>query len=121
MWHPETGRIGKIVVKLAQGHAAYELYPLLDEPTHVDFRPLGCLSDADRNAFETPSLGGNQPSPEIGTRAFLRIWVGLGNVCENSDWVVVQPGRYRYAVNETGSVTVRMVLSEYLACTVAWG
>lgn len=37
----------------------------------------------------------------------------------SEDWIVVQPGRYRYSVESDGSM-VRMVLSEYLGCHVAW-
>ena len=37
------------------------------------------------------------------------------------DWIVVQQGRYRYAVAETGGVLILMVLSEYLACEAAAG
>jgi hypothetical protein len=35
-------------------------------------------------------------------------------------WIVVQPGRYRYLAYVDSAVTVRMVLSEYLACEVVW-
>jgi hypothetical protein len=44
----------------------------------------------------------------VGEEAFL-----------DNDWQDVQPGRYRYLVMEAPT-TVRMVLSEYLACEVVW-
>jgi hypothetical protein len=28
------------------------------------------------------------------------------------DWIIVQPDRYRYAVKESGGISVRIVLSE---------
>ena len=38
------------------------------------------------------------------------------------EWVEVQPGRYSYlAFDGDGGITVRIVLSEYLACEVVWG
>lgn len=36
------------------------------------------------------------------------------------EWIVVQPGRYRYVAFVDDTVVVRMVLSEYLACEVIW-
>lgn len=121
VWQPEMDRVYKIIVKLARGHAAYELYPLLDEPSRVDFRPLLTMSDTERSVFESSPLDTPQLWPEIGTRAFLRTLAAFERVNKNVDWILVQPGRYRYLVNETGGVLVRMVLSEYLACMVAWG
>lgn len=120
LWEPEVGRIRNVVMKLARGHVAYELYPKLEEPTIVSFAPLQILSDEERSAFE--QLGGELDLwPEIGSRAFLR---ALGKSPDrfpiSGGWVVVQPNRYRYAVAETGGVLVRMVLSEYLACWVVW-
>jgi len=120
VWQPEMNRVYKIIVKLARGHAAYELYPLLHKPSRVDFRPLLTMSDTERSVFESSPLGTPQLWPEIGTRAFLRTLAAFGNVYEDGDWIVVQPNRYRYTVSETDGVMVRMVLSEYLACMVTW-
>jgi hypothetical protein len=121
VWKPETGRVRKIIEKLARGHAAYELYPKLEEPVHVAFGPLSALSEQERETFERVTSGELQPWPEIGSRAFLRAWGKKPDQFRHlGDWIVVQPGRYRYAVVETGGVLVRIVLSEYLACEVVW-
>lgn len=40
IWEPEAGRVRNVVLKLARGHAAYELYPKLEEPTVVSFAPM---------------------------------------------------------------------------------
>ncbi len=121
IWEPEAGRVRNVVLKLARGHAAYELYPKLEEPTVVCFAPLQILSDGEISAFEQLADGNLDLWPEIGSRAFLRAsGESPDRLPLSGDWIVVQPDRYRYAVAETGGVIVRMVLSEYLACEVAW-
>lgn len=123
LWQPEADRVRKIILKLARGHVAYELYPIFEEPFEVILAPLPVLSKEEQAAF---ALGGMTTGklglwPEIGSRAFSR---ALGkkpdHLDQQGEWLVVQPDRYRYAVVETGGVLVRMVLSEYLACAVYW-
>jgi hypothetical protein len=121
LWEPEADRVRNVVLKLARGHAAYELYPKLEEPTTVRFAPLPVLSDEGRSSFDQITAAKIDLWPEIRSRAFLRAFGKSPDRLPVSDgWVVVQPGRYRYAVAETGGVLVRMVLSEYLACEVVW-
>jgi hypothetical protein len=122
IWAPENDRVWNIVVKLARGHAAFELsLPQLDEPEEVVFRPLPVMSDEERAAFENEGGGELQGWPEIGSRAFLRACGAFP--CEDQDgpWIVVQPRRYRYSVDESDGVLVCMVLADYLACYVRWG
>lgn len=53
LWEPEKSRIEKIIVKLAKGHAAYELsLPQTEAPTQISFYPIDLLSEVDRNNFE---------------------------------------------------------------------
>jgi len=117
VWDPDIQRVERVVLKLARGHALYELgSPYLEAPETVSYIPLIAMNAADREQFESgPKLWG---WPEIGSRAFLRA-AGVEPYAGRADnWVSVQDGRYRYAV-EDGD-WVRIVLSEYLACTVAW-
>jgi hypothetical protein len=121
LWEPEADRIQNVVLKLARGHAAYELYPKLEEPTAVGVAPLPVLSDEVRSSFERIAADKIDLWPEIGSRAFLRAFGKSPDRLPVSEgWVVVQPDRYRYAVAETGGVLVRIVLSEYLACEIVW-
>jgi len=123
IWQPENNRVRRIMSKLARGHAAYELFPQLEEPAAVEFAPLIAMSEDERAAFERGALvfGGPQLWPEIGSRAFFRACGVPPDPHPRLDgWIVVQPGRYRYAVAETGGVMVKLVLSEYLACEVVW-
>jgi len=121
LWEPEADRVRNVVLKLARGHIAYELYPKFEEPIEISFAPPQVLSEEERSAFEQLSSGKLDLWPEIGSRAFLRAFGKSPDRFEQSgDWIVVQPGRYRYAVAEKRGVLVRMVLSEYLACEVVW-
>lgn len=114
----ELGRVRNVAVKLGQGHAAYELSePQLGEPTHQGIAPLLSLTPEHRHAFET--IGASSIWPEVGSRAFQRAvedWAGE----PGESWIVVQPGRYRYAAYLADGVVVKVVLSEYLAIEVRW-
>jgi hypothetical protein len=111
----EHERIRRVVVKLARGHAAFELSEVVDEePDHVSFEPLHLMSTEVRQDFETP------PSfpvwPEVGSRAMQR----LAGVGDDSGWLHVQAGRYRYAAAAAGLIVVRIAVADYLACEVIW-
>jgi hypothetical protein len=109
----EESRVRNVVLKLARGHAAYELgEPQQDEPDLIEFTPLPSISGDRRVCFESvPVFAG---WPEVGSRAMQRIAAG------EHGWIVVQEGRYRFVAAAGGSVIVRIVLSEYLACEVMW-
>jgi len=114
-------RIQRIVSKLAKGHVAYELHAAVDEPDEVAWAPLPTLSGKQLQSFEDIISIKLECVPEIGSRAFLRAFgKAPDQFGQENGWVVVQPGRYRYVVIENGGITVRFVLSEYLACEVRW-
>jgi hypothetical protein len=118
IWQPDLARVRNVIVKLARGHAAYERSePRFEDPANVAVVPLLTLTTEQRQAFETPPE--EHGWPELGSRAFLRTVVVGWDAYLEDGWQVVQPGRYRYLVAE-GPTTVRMVLSEYLACEVVW-
>ena len=122
LWQPEIDRVRKIAAKLARGHAAYEIYPKLEEPDKIAFAPLLTISDHGRATFENSTSGRLEGWPEIGSRSFLRAYGKKPDQFKQmGNWIVVQPDRYRYAVVEAaGGMLVRIVLSEYLACEVTW-
>ena len=120
-WLPDNDRVRNVVLKLARGHAAYELsLPQLDEPEEVTFGPFLGMSESDRADFENAGLGQLRGWPEIGSRAFLRACGASPSQNPEGPWIVVQPGRYRYSVDEPGGIVVRIVLADYLACRVRW-
>jgi hypothetical protein len=116
----EQDRVNNVVLKLARGHAAFELSePQYDSPRHISCVPLMSLGEDARQSFETPPPSPLSIWPEIGSRAMQRLLVADGQA-ENSDWLDVQPGSYRYFALAEGPVLVRIVVSEYLACEVLW-
>jgi hypothetical protein len=120
LWQPEMDRVRNVVAKLARGHVAYEMYPPSEEPEEVVVTPLCLLSAEQRDAFEQGESGGARLWPEIGSRAFMRACGIPPDPHEVDGWMVIQPGRYRYVVDVDSRLSVRVVLSEYLACFVRW-
>jgi hypothetical protein len=118
----EAERIKRVVLKLARGHAAYELSEQrCGEPSHFMATPLHTLSSEARSHFE--ELPSPSAWPEVGTRAMQRMASSMGTATAiYSDWIEVQEGQYRYfAFAEGAPVLVRIVVGEYLACEVIWG
>ncbi|MFH1717063.1 MAG: hypothetical protein ABIF19_06910 [Planctomycetota bacterium] len=121
IWEPEIKPVRTVILKLARGHAAYELgLPLLKEPKEISFAPLAVISDEERAAFELPSSSSVKLWPEVASRALKR---AVNNSLSEGQygWFTLQPNRYRYLVDQTKGLDIRMVLSEYLACRVVWG
>lgn len=120
LWEIDVERVGAVILKLARGHIAYELsLPKLEEPDSVSFVPFALMSKEQRSRFEFPDNGAPVLWPEIGSRAFIRAATQFGSPL-SSEWIVVQPDRYRYLVSQADGDFVQMVLSEYLACHVVW-
>lgn len=115
---PEAHRVKNVILKLARGHALFELNdPQLLEPANFIYHPLASLSDEDRIRFECPPY--SNLFPEVGSRAMQR-GINIANPCFSSEWVIVQENRYRYLTAIADGVIVRIVLSEYLACEIRW-
>lgn len=116
---PDMTRVERVVVKNARGHAYHETgEPLLHEPTQVWIRPFSRLSKVERDQFETQGSAGVDVWPEVGSRMMVRVTTGEG--LANGGWIEVEPARYRYALDWTSGVSVKMVLWDYLAAEVRW-
>lgn len=127
----EPDRVRNVLLKLARGHAAFELsQPCHDDPASVLWCPLSLMADSDRDSFEAshvPQLYG-----EVGSRGLQRSFVvdvafeatdgkktAVGFVV--NDWIEVQEGRYRYhAIDDLGEIRIKVVIGEYLAGEVVW-
>lgn len=116
----EEERAKNVLLKLARGHAAYELNePHFDEPSDVLIRPILMMSTEERELFEevpSPCFTG---WPEVGSRAMQRLLI-VGGEEYAEGWITIQEGRYRYLAVASGVTMVRIVLSEYLGCEVIW-
>lgn len=114
----EDTRVRNVVLKLARGHAAFELHtPQTHDPAAFVAVPLVTMPEIQREGFE--NIPATNIWPEVGSRAMQRLVEGVD--LDPGGWIVVQPGRYRYlAVATAAGPIVRIVLSEYLACEVCW-
>lgn len=116
-WLPEITAVNRVVSKLTQGHAAFELSePMLRAPDRIEVFPLVELNEEERRSFE--SIPEGECWPEVGSRAMLRWAAGGPDLVDG--WIIVQPGRYRYLTAAAQGAVVRIVLSEYLGCEAAW-
>lgn len=116
---PDPERVRRVIVKNARGHAYHELgEPLLEAPEHVAFVPLERLSADQHDAFESTSVDADLAVwPEVGSRMTVNL---LDVEAMVGGWITVEPGRYRYSIDWSGTVTVKTVIWEYLATEARW-
>ena len=114
----DHAKVRRVLLKLARGHSLFELNETCkSEPTYFGYCALETMSEENRLRFE--KLQSATLWPEVNCRAMQRLII-LGNELQ-PDWLVVQRGRYRYGTAwGVGTVVVRIVLSEYLACEAIW-
>lgn len=128
---PEMERICNVMLKLARGHAAFELsQPCCTEPTHFWCGPLLLLPQENQDVFH--SVHFQQNLGEVGSRNMQRLLVtqltlksdtnGSKNIeMLINDWIDVQDYQYRFiAIDDMGTLVIRIVIAEYFACEVAW-
>jgi hypothetical protein len=120
VWNVEGERVKAVILKLARGHAAYELNePKTGKPRYIEFTPLPTMTESERENFESSVSAVVGPWPEVGSRALQRLIVAGADVYAEG-WVIVQEGNYRFRTSQEDGLTVQMVLREYLACQVGW-
>lgn len=128
---PEIERIDNVMLKLARGHAAFELsQPCRRKPDHFWCGPLLILPQEERELFN--SVYFQQASGEVGSRSMQRLLVTqITRLAENGElqsvgfiinyWIDVQDNRYRFlAIDDMGKIEIRIVIAEYFACEVVW-
>jgi hypothetical protein len=99
-------RVRSVVLKLARGHAVYELDEQKSEaPSHVMIAPLHTLAPHAREHFENPPATAGWP--EVGTRAMQRMAVSTAfPPVIGQDWIEVQRGQYLLTLPGFGIATV---------------
>lgn len=128
---PETERVCNVILKLARGHAAFELsQQCIGEPDHFWYGPLSSLPQENRDAFD--SVHFQYVFGEVGSRNMQRLLVtqmpmqSIDGEQQNvgmiiNDWIDVQENRYRFlTIDDAGVLVIRIVIAEYFACEVAW-
>lgn len=131
IFNPEEDRVKNVMLKLARGHAAFELsQPCQHEPDHFWCGPLEALHKEQQEAFMAAHI--QELYGEIGSRNMQRMFpmeVTLRSESGSTekrrvlvnDWVDVQEGRYSYhAIDDFPGVVIRIMVSNYLACEIAW-
>ncbi|PKA72762.1 hypothetical protein ATI02_5848 [Pseudomonas baetica] len=117
IWIPDDTKVKNIIMKLARGHAAYELSePQMSAPEYIRIAPYGTLSEEEHADFE------NSPSlslwPEIGSRAFVNSLIANNNINLVNGWSVIQDSTYRYMVSYEDGISIKIVMREYLFCEI---
>lgn len=127
----EEARVENVIRKLAKGHAAFELslaFPR--EPSSLIWWPMSFMTEEQREAFNACHF--THLFGEVGSRGMQRLLVTqvvlkspAGQLSSLdlivNDWIDVQEGRYRYhAIDDSGGVKIKIVLSEFIACEVFW-
>jgi hypothetical protein len=127
----EMDRICNVMLKLARGHAAFELsQPCRIEPDHFWCGPLLSLSQEAKELFD--SVHFQQNLGEVGSRNMQRFLVTqlvfnnktseqqkIGMII--NDWIDVQDDYYRFiAIDDMGTLIIRIVIREYFVCEVVW-
>lgn len=128
---PEDERVKNVVLKLARGHAAYELsQQLTHEPDHYWCGTLSSLTEEQIDAFNAAHI--QQLISEIGSRNHQRMLAAEISMTSLSggqrtmqllvnDWIEVQEGYYRYLpIDDIGGVIIRIVIANYLASEIGW-
>lgn len=115
----ETERIENVILKLAYGHAKFENSEThFDKPEHLAFVPIETLTQEEQNSFF--AITELQKAPEVGSRAMQNMYLTQDGI-PIDNWTIVQDGIYKYSVTPTiGSLKVRILIWNYLACEVVW-
>lgn len=128
---PEMERIAKVMLKLARGHAAFELsQPCRKDPDFFWCGPLSLLPQEDQDTFHSVHIQENVG--EVGSRNMQRLFVTQITLNSQTvgqqkngflinDWIDVQDDQYRFiTIDDMGAVVIRIVIAEYFACEVTW-
>lgn len=127
----EPDRVRNVILKLARGHAAFELSQSCQGgPTSLWWHPIDLLNPEQREEYDSPQI--IELFGEIGSRGSQRV-LAIQTVLLDpdgeqktaclliNDWIEVQEDRYRYIATETAEeIKIKIVLAGYLACEATW-
>lgn len=127
----EEARVQNVLLKLARGHAAFELSSTFRrEPTLLMWWTMSMMTEQQGDSYDAAHV--TELLGEIGSRGVQRMLVtqvllqsptgelSALNLIIN-DWVDVQDGRYRYlAIDDAEGAKIKIVISEFLACEIHW-
>lgn len=128
------GRVGRVLRKLAVGHAVYELsegYPSFSDewiPFYTKYIIRATVSEEEWDDLEYAEAMDDKMLPEMGSRAFRNLFVVQlplqsleGNSVKNFnllllDWTDIQNGVYRYVayIDTSNRLVVKMIIMDFL-------
>lgn len=118
IYAPDRERVLSVLVKLAQGHALYELHESCARPPDQQHCvPLELMSTEQQKLFESPEI--SSVWPEVRSRAMQRLLVSERDEVASA-WIEVQPGRYRFLASLGNGIEIRIVIHDYLAFFAQW-
>lgn len=118
---PDNQRIQRILLKLAKGHAGFELDYVNFDNTETQIWYEFIFNMSENDLYEFNSIPTYQVYPEVGSRGMYIIQnIVTGDAQTFANWMDVQDGQYRYQVsyNDNGSISVKIVILELLYCEV---
>lgn len=116
----DTDKVLNIILKLAIGHASYSLSSiLLGKPNTLHFKFIFEMTKYEIDNFNSNAIV--DKVPELGSREGQFIEIDGNGECV-STWNIVQEGQYRYLAFIAGlnSISVRIVIGEFLYAEVIW-
>ncbi len=118
----EADRFEKVITKLAKGHVKYEFgEPQINKPNYIEYIPLANLNNEQLDRFLEVENSSIEVAPEIGSRAFNRVFATNEEELVQEKWIEVQKGSYSYLIEEFwNGKKVKFVISEFLAVEVGW-
>lgn len=134
-----NNRMGETFIKLAIGHAAYEISEGYYSqnwdgiPLYVTYVIKSLLSLEEWEGLEYAELIHNDPLPKLGSRAYRNVYVvqmplmdanGKSNKllgCCFMDWTDVQEGSYKYIVfMHDDQIIVKIIIKEFLYAEIVF-
>lgn len=122
-YHVDEERLLRILLKLAKGHAAFEVDYLSFDDTDTDFAYDFIFNLDEETVADFEAIEVSEKYPEIGSRGMLIFQnVDTGDAVTIAQWNEVQENQYRYQVsqNDKGETVVKLVIFEFLYCKVTF-
>lgn len=123
-YQPDEQRILRILLKLARCHAGFEFDHVDFDSKHTDVWFDFLFNISEDILLDFNSIPTMDKAPEVGSRGvvapFIIQNITTGEATGIALWNEVQENQYRYQVslNESGIITVKIVIYEFLYCEI---
>lgn len=124
IYNIDERRLCRILVKLAKGHAGYEVDHITFDDSEIKVKYGFVFNMSEDMIDDFEEIPETDIAPEVGSRGcitpFIVQNIETGEVVGFSLWNDVQENQYRYQVsyNDNGGICVKIVIYEMLYCRV---